>query len=186
MVSRETLEWLKEGFSAEKKNDPVNHPSHYCKGGVECIDAIKAATCDLVGIEAFCTGNSIKYLYRWKDKNGTEDLKKARWYLDRLIEEEELMKQKVEPLNKVKKGAFVCDKNGHPIIYAVTITDYGTPGDYGQYVNIGGAFRTYDAAKKYADMKRREYRNDRVDVGIIDMPVDYSKAEEQFLGGWME
>lgn len=68
----------------ENKNDPVNHPAHYTKGGVECIDAIKSAISDLVGIEAFCTGNAIKYLYRWKDKGGKQDLEKAKWYINRL------------------------------------------------------------------------------------------------------
>jgi hypothetical protein len=66
-------------------SDPVNHPSHYTSGKVECIDAIEAATASLVGVEAFCTGNAIKYLWRWKMKNGIEDLKKARWYIDRLL-----------------------------------------------------------------------------------------------------
>lgn len=40
----------------------------------------------LCGIEAFCTANAIKYLWRWKVKNGVEDLEKAKWYIDRLIE----------------------------------------------------------------------------------------------------
>lgn len=65
-------------------NDPVN-PSHYKAGKVECIDALEAATIGLFGIEAVCTANVIKYLWRWKFKGGVEDLKKARWYLNRLI-----------------------------------------------------------------------------------------------------
>jgi hypothetical protein len=69
----------------EAKHDSVNHPSHYTKGGIECIDAIEAATDGLVGYEAVCTAQVIKYIWRWKWKNGIEDLKKARWYLDRLI-----------------------------------------------------------------------------------------------------
>ena len=68
-------------------NDPINHPSHYTGGKVQCIDAIEAATIGLEGIEAVCTGNVIKYCWRWKLKNGTEDLKKARWYLDKLIQQ---------------------------------------------------------------------------------------------------
>lgn len=44
---------------------------------------------DLDGVEAVCTGNILKYLWRWKKKNGLEDLKKARWYLNKLIEIEE-------------------------------------------------------------------------------------------------
>jgi hypothetical protein len=69
-------------------NDPVNSPSHYCKGdqGIECIDAIDAAISDLGGIEGHYTGSALAYLWRWKSKNGAQDLKKARWYLDRLIE----------------------------------------------------------------------------------------------------
>jgi hypothetical protein len=67
--------------------DNVNHPSHYTQGVIECIDAIKEATKELLGIEAVCTANIIKYVWRWKFKNGVEDLRKARWYLDRLIDE---------------------------------------------------------------------------------------------------
>lgn len=67
--------------------DNVNHPNHYTQGNVECIDALKAATSNLKGIEVICTANAIKYLWRWKDKNGIEDLNKAKWYIDRLIGE---------------------------------------------------------------------------------------------------
>lgn len=84
------LEKLKEKIDSRInaiEKDNVNHPSHYTQGGIECIDAIKAAVIGLVGIEAVCTANVIKYLWRWKFKNGLEDLKKARWYLDRLIKE---------------------------------------------------------------------------------------------------
>lgn len=66
--------------------DNVNHPKHYkSKNGLECIDVIDAATEGLTGIEATHTGQVIKYIWRWKKKNGVEDLKKAKWYLDRLI-----------------------------------------------------------------------------------------------------
>lgn len=68
-------------------NDVVNHPSHYTQGGIECIDAIKAATVGKTGIEAVCVANVIKYLWRYEEKNGPEDVKKARWYLERLINE---------------------------------------------------------------------------------------------------
>lgn len=70
-------------------NDTINHPSHYTAGKVECIDAIESATEELTRIEAVCTGNVIKYLWRWKKKNGIEDLRKARWYLEKLISEEQ-------------------------------------------------------------------------------------------------
>ena len=71
----------------EPNVDMVNHPSHYTQGGIECIDCIKSATVGKVGIEAFCVGNAIKYLFRYEEKNGIEDVKKARWYIDRLIRE---------------------------------------------------------------------------------------------------
>ena len=67
-----------------EEHDNVNSPSHY-QGKVECIDCIESAAAGLNGIEAFCTGNAIKYLYRWKKKNGIEDLKKAKWYIDKII-----------------------------------------------------------------------------------------------------
>ena len=71
----------------ESNVDMVNHPAHYTQGGIECIDCIKSATVGKVGIEAFCVGNAIKYLFRYEEKNGIEDVKKARWYIDRLIRE---------------------------------------------------------------------------------------------------
>ena len=71
----------------EPNVDMVNHPSHYIQGGIECIDALKAATVSKTGIEAVCTANAIKYLWRYEEKNGIEDVKKARWYIDRLIKE---------------------------------------------------------------------------------------------------
>lgn len=66
--------------------DMVNHPSHYqSEYGLEVIDVIKAFTSNLTGIEATDTGNVLKYMCRWKNKNGVEDLKKAKWYLEHLI-----------------------------------------------------------------------------------------------------
>jgi hypothetical protein len=66
-------------------NEVVNHPDHYTAGDIECIDALDAATVGLEGIEAFCTANAIKYLWRWKGKNGVEDLEKSIWYINHLI-----------------------------------------------------------------------------------------------------
>ena len=66
--------------------DMVNHPKHYkAKNGMEVIDVIEAFTANLNGYEASHTANVIKYICRWKEKNGLEDLKKAQWYLNRLI-----------------------------------------------------------------------------------------------------
>lgn len=64
----------------------VSHPPHYqSETGMEVIDVIEAFTFDLKGIEAVCAGNVIKYICRWKQKNGLQDLKKANWYLNHLI-----------------------------------------------------------------------------------------------------
>jgi len=64
--------------------DNVNNPKHYNQAGIECIDAILAATGD--GFEYYLQGNIMKYLWRYRYKNGTEDLRKAQWYLNKLIE----------------------------------------------------------------------------------------------------
>ena len=64
--------------------DNVNKPPHYNQSGIECIDAIQAATGD--GFEYYLQGNILKYLWRYRYKNGIEDLKKAQWYLNKLIE----------------------------------------------------------------------------------------------------
>ena len=67
-------------------HDSVNHPAHYTAGGIECIDCIESMIAPIKNpTYAFLTGQSLKYLARYTMKNGVEDLKKARWYLDRLI-----------------------------------------------------------------------------------------------------
>jgi hypothetical protein len=66
--------------------DLVNHPPHYASGSIECIEAIEVATEDLQGIEAVCTANALKYLWRWKKKGGVQSLEKAVWYINRLID----------------------------------------------------------------------------------------------------
>lgn len=64
----------------------VNHPVHYqTESGLEAIDVMAAFTSDLKGIEAVDTSNVIKYICRWKHKNGLQDLEKAKWYLEHLI-----------------------------------------------------------------------------------------------------
>jgi hypothetical protein len=68
------------------ENDNVNHPAHYCQGGIETIEVIKAALGE-DGFQSYCAGNVIKYVFRYKYKEGVESLKKARSYLDRLIAE---------------------------------------------------------------------------------------------------
>ena len=70
----------------ETTDNMVSHPPHYqSKSGLEVIEAIEAFTEGLVGIEAVDTGNVLKYICRWKHKNGIQDLEKAMWYLQHLI-----------------------------------------------------------------------------------------------------
>mgnify|MGYP001087476775 CR=1 FL=1 len=83
-ATEEDEEKLLNEFYAER-TDMVNSPPHYNQEGIECIDAIEAATSD--GYEYYLQGNIIKYLWRYRYKNGVEDLKKAHWYLERLIKE---------------------------------------------------------------------------------------------------
>lgn len=64
--------------------DPVEHPSHYTTGDIECIEAIKASL-DTAEFLGYCQGNAIKYLWRWRYKGGSEDLRKARWYVERML-----------------------------------------------------------------------------------------------------
>ena len=73
--------------------DMVNHPQHYTQGGIECIECIKAAVTNKVGIEAVCVANVIKYLFRYEEKNGVEDVRKAKWYIERLLKELEESQQ---------------------------------------------------------------------------------------------
>lgn len=67
-------------------SDPVNKPAHYCKGKVECIDAIESATQGIPGPVSWYVGQVMKYVWRfhWKGRP-KEDLEKAKFYLERLI-----------------------------------------------------------------------------------------------------
>lgn len=73
-----------------KQNDVVNSPNHYTQNGRETIENIRD-TMSSEGYQGYCVGNVVKYLARYKFKNGLEDVKKAKKYIEFL--EEELMKQ---------------------------------------------------------------------------------------------
>ena len=78
----------------ESNDIMVSHPSHYIsETGLEAIDVIEAFTFDLKGIEATDTGNILRYMCRWKNKNGLQDLEKAKWYLDHLIDHVKELKE---------------------------------------------------------------------------------------------
>ena len=68
----------------DSSKDMVNSPLHYNKAGIETIDALEAMLVD--GFDYYLQGNIVKYLWRFRYKNGVEDLKKAQWYLNKLIE----------------------------------------------------------------------------------------------------
>lgn len=76
-------------MSYETNDKMVSHPDHYKSGKYEVIDIIDEFTKDLTGTEAVCTANAIKYILRWKKKNGIQDVKKAIWYLQHLVDKEE-------------------------------------------------------------------------------------------------
>lgn len=80
-----------KNYSTKNTNDPVNHPSHYqLHGGMEVIDIIEAVTWDLPSNEAYAIGNAIKYICRYRNKGKpVQDLKKAKWYLNRAIKDYE-------------------------------------------------------------------------------------------------
>lgn len=83
--TEKTPETTATGDPQGEREDMVNHPPHYqMAGGLEVIDIIEAATKDLVGMDAVCTANAIKYILRWKHKGGIEDVEKAIWYLRKM------------------------------------------------------------------------------------------------------
>lgn len=72
-------------FLLEDNKDLINEPQHYCTGKFECIDVMQ----EVFGVEAvqnFCLCNVFKYVYRYKRKNGKQDLKKAQFYINKFFE----------------------------------------------------------------------------------------------------
>jgi len=65
-------------------SDMVNRPEHYRQGSVECIEAIESSM-SREEFQGYLKGNIEKYVWRYRYKNGAQDLAKARWYIDRLI-----------------------------------------------------------------------------------------------------
>jgi hypothetical protein len=89
-------------------HDPINNPAHYADnfGGIQCIDAIETSM-STEEFKGFLKGNVQKYVWRYSQKNGAEDLKKAKWYLERLIslrEYEEAMAKATEETTKEVLG----------------------------------------------------------------------------------
>lgn len=93
--------------------DAIN-PSHYKQGKVECIDALESATVNKTGLEAVCVANVIKYLWRYEAKNGLEDVRKAQWYLAKLIDYLEAKDKK--PIQHFKPQTIVATLDNMPCI----------------------------------------------------------------------
>jgi hypothetical protein len=120
----------------------VEHPSHYNQGGIECIDAIESAVCNLNGIDAYLVGNAIKYIWRHREKGGVESLEKAIWHLERqidiLIDEEDEQNYDNDYndvyaavygdytdfesfIDKIKLGSKKGDKDLHDVLESIAI-----------------------------------------------------------------
>jgi hypothetical protein len=69
-------------------SDRINNPEHYTSGAIECIDAMKAQ-CTQEEFEGHLKCCVVKYMWRWRQKGGVEDLRKARWYANKLIAEQD-------------------------------------------------------------------------------------------------
>ena len=78
-------QWYYKALAATKKDDNINHPKHYTGCGIECIEAMQLMFTPQT-VCGFCVCNAIKYLWRYKDKNGIEDIDKAWWYLNKATE----------------------------------------------------------------------------------------------------
>jgi hypothetical protein len=76
---------IDEAKRFNKDTDVVNHPSHYETGKFECIEVMQEAL-GTEAVKAFCICNAFKYIYRHQRKNHLEDIKKAKWYIDKYIE----------------------------------------------------------------------------------------------------
>lgn len=86
-VSKPTTEYKQSNdIQQRKRNDTVNHPSHYNYGEIEVIDFIEQVTKHYNPNVAYHIGNAIKYLARSPHKNGKEDVEKAKWYIERAFE----------------------------------------------------------------------------------------------------
>lgn len=119
----------KKGVTFDMGEDMVNHPSHYETDGIQCIDAMVAAQ-GADAVKEFCVCNAFKYIWRFRHKNGIEDIKKAVWYLNKRIELEdadfiqEVGEKAKEELNRqvdvqgltwndaTEPDMFVCGKCG--------------------------------------------------------------------------
>lgn len=133
-----------------KYPDKVNHPDHYkSETGMEVIDVIEAFTFDLKGIEATDTGNILKYICRWKKKNGLEDLKKAEWYLKHLIDHVEKLEKENGLIAYGSDNILDMSPSTPPIVYEHPIL---THNDTRLYIHFHDINRVKDFTQKVKRM----------------------------------
>lgn len=111
-TEEDLMDWLKEAEKTqdiqplvnidEAAHDAVNHPNHYCKGGIECINVIRAIMSP-EQFQGYCIGNVTKYVFRWQDKDGLQDLKKAAVYLNWAIEAAEEKQADYEMMDELDR-----------------------------------------------------------------------------------
>lgn len=142
--------------------ETVNHPEHYCSGGYEAIE-IMDAVFGREFVEGFCVCNAFKYLWRHKRKGGLEDLKKARWYLDKYIELAEGQKPEDGFLKRAREEAVKEAKR--QIEESLQVALDGAP-DYIAYVSEDLSRAVEDMIKGckadfYIYGRREKSRDDR-------------------------
>ena len=81
--------WATKPYKPDLQPDLINHPPHYTDGVIECIEAIEAQL-TVEEYRGYLKGNCAKYIWRERHKGGTESLMKARFFLDRLVELEDI------------------------------------------------------------------------------------------------
>lgn len=134
--------------------DMVNHPAHYKSAdGSEVIDIIVRATEDLRGIEAYDAGNMIKYICRWKWKNGIQDVEKCRWYarhlmnqqkINRLIHRKRNVKPEYSEFAAAATVSFTAQLSGDEYMYTSDILFNALMWWYEPDRHLGNIIRTCD------------------------------------------
>jgi hypothetical protein len=99
-------------------HDPIN-PSHYTSSPIECIEAIEASM-TTEAFKGFLKGNSIKYLWRYQQKNGAEDLRKGQWYLERLIAIKEIEEAQAQRIAEQSKEVTLHIAEHDPDSYMIS------------------------------------------------------------------
>lgn len=168
----------------EQKVDNVNHPNHYkSKSGLEVIEVIRAFTEDLEGLEGYYTGNVLKYMCRWKKKNGLEDLKKARVYLDWLIEKEgdKVGKESAEVLTMLS-GSQERQGQGHDLNTKTYVVPDGYQSAYPASMPCDDSDPIWKESKEHVTNEPHHNSNDVVQLvcnEFVKAYYDIDKANKE-------